>query len=181
MPLPIPFERCYWVEERKLLAGCYPGHQDEGVAEGKLAGMVNACVETVINLMEPGEFNWSGTPFRPYEPRIVEIAKMLSLDVKCLRFPIRDMGITTAARMEDILDAIEAGMANGNAVYVHCWGGKGRTGTVIGCYLIRHGLATPDNFVEVIDKLRGPDNVKTGPSPENDEQIEFVREFCAND
>ena len=80
--------------------------------------------------------------------------------------------------MEQILDAIDRGIARGHAVYVHCWGGKGRTGTVVGCHLIRNNRATPDNFVDVIRELRGPD-ARTGASPENETQVQFVRTFCA--
>src|SRR3712207_6971239 len=30
--------------------------------------------------------------------------------------------------------------AEGGLPYVHCWGGIGRTGTVVGCYLVEHGM-----------------------------------------
>jgi protein-tyrosine phosphatase len=38
-----------------------------------------------------------------------------------------------AELMTTILDAIDESMTAGKPVYVHCWGGMGRTGTVIGC------------------------------------------------
>jgi ADP-ribosylglycohydrolase len=41
--------------------------------------------------------------------------------------------------MRRILDAIDSALDTGQTVYVHCWGGVGRTGTVIGCWLVRHG------------------------------------------
>lgn len=177
MELPLPFPRCYWVEAGKLLAGCYPGAEDADEADLKLAGLVNANIGTVINLMESDEVSWSGKPFQPYQDRIVELGKMLGTNVNCLRFPIRDTYIPTHEEMQEILDAIDSGMAKGHGVYVHCWGGKGRTGTAVGCHLIQNGLATPENFVDVIRKLRGPD-AKTGSSPENQKQIQFVRDFC---
>jgi hypothetical protein len=55
------------------------------------------------------------------------------------RFPIRDVStphsreVTTA-----ILDTIDAEIAKDGLVYVHCWGGVGRTGLIIGCWLARH-------------------------------------------
>ena len=39
------------------------------------------------------------------------------------------------------LDAIDAELAAGGLVYVHCWAGCGRTGVVVGCWLVRHGRA----------------------------------------
>lgn len=50
------------------------------------------------------------------------------------------MRTPTVDQMRAILDAIDR--AAGSIVYVHCWGGHGRTGTVAGCYLVRHGQDT---------------------------------------
>ena len=36
---------------------------------------------------------------------------------------------------------------DGRKVYVHCWGGVGRTGTVVGCYLVRQGEREADPTV----------------------------------
>ena len=54
--------------------------------------------------------------------------------------PIEDLSVPTLADMERILGAIDDELAAGRAVYLHCWGGIGRTGTVVGCYLVRQGL-----------------------------------------
>lgn len=177
MGITRPFERCYWVEDAKLLAGCYPGSENTTEADAKLGGLTIAGIGTVINLMESDEVSWGGKPFRPYEDRIIALANKVDRSVSCLRFSIRDMDIPSEAEMEAILQAIDGGIAQGNGVYIHCWGGKGRTGTVVGCHLIRRGLATPENFVEVIRELRGPD-AQYGASPENEKQIQFVRDFC---
>lgn len=177
MDHPLPFNRSYWVDDGKLLAGCYPGAEDIGETDAKLAGLVNAGIGTVINLMESHEVSWGGKPFRPYQDRIIELGKASGIDVHCHRFPIRDTHIPAPIEMKVILDAIDNAVARGHGAYVHCWGGKGRTGTVVGCYLIRRNRATPENFVDVIRDLRGPD-AKSGPSPENQLQIQFVRDFC---
>ncbi|MCY3651030.1 MAG: hypothetical protein OXG40_14900 [Acidimicrobiaceae bacterium] len=45
-----------------------------------------------------------------------------------------------AGPSRECLDAIDGALGEGRTVYVHCWGGIGRTGTVVGGWLIRHGL-----------------------------------------
>jgi protein-tyrosine phosphatase len=74
------------------------------------------------------------------------------------------------------LDTIDA--ARNGGVYVHCWGGVGRTGTVVGCWLLRHGMATPDNVIETIRLLRRADPVRGHrPSPETPEQRRFILDW----
>ena len=75
--------------------------------------------------------------------------------------------------MRTILDAIKNAVARGKNVYVHCWGGIGRTGTAVGCYLVRHGMAAPDALVAIARWREGtPDGHRR--SPENDAQENFI-------
>jgi protein-tyrosine phosphatase len=57
------------------------------------------------------------------------------------RLPIPDYDIPTQAYMRDILDTIDAALEAYHVIYLHCFGGRGRTGTVVGCYLARHGMS----------------------------------------
>jgi protein tyrosine phosphatase len=59
-------------------------------------------------------------------------------------------------------------------VYVHCWSGKGRTGTVVGCYLARHGMAADIDVIEMIREIRKNTEDFSDPSPETKEQINMV-------
>jgi hypothetical protein len=56
------------------------------------------------------------------------------------RCTIVDFGVPSPQEMTAILDVLDAALAAGRVVYLHCWGGVGRTGTVVGCYLVRHGM-----------------------------------------
>jgi protein-tyrosine phosphatase len=64
-------------------------------------------------------------------------------------------------------------ISNNRPVYVHCRGGRGRTGTVVGCYLVRHGL-TGQGALERIKELRRNEPTGHLPSPEAREQVEMV-------
>ncbi|GIS99317.1 MAG: hypothetical protein CM1200mP26_10300 [Acidimicrobiales bacterium] len=54
-----------------------------------------------------------------------------------------------------ILDDLDSFLEQGRNVYVHCWGGSGRTGTIIGCWIRRHGLADADETLDCLTSLRG--------------------------
>ncbi len=84
-------------------------------------------------------------------------------------FPIADFSTPTSEHMVTILDDIDQHLDEG--VYLHCGAGIGRTGTVVGCWLIRHGLATRDDWQQVLAGLR-PSGAP--PSPETAAQRAFV-------
>ena len=52
----------------------------------------------------------------------------------------------TKALMVEILDKMEEIIATNEKIYVHCLGGHSRTGTVIGCWLKRHGFKQGDIY-----------------------------------
>ena len=138
-----------------------------------MAAIVGAGVTHVISLMESGELDRSGKPFSSYQPLAREAAADRPAP-EFTRHPIRDLDVPTAEEMRATLDRIDAVRAAGGTAYVHCWGGRGRTGTVIACWLVRHGLATPANAVAHLQTLLGPDYLPSGQTPETDEQRAFV-------
>ena len=62
------------------------------------------------------------------------------------------------------IDAIDAALAAGETVYVHCYGGIGRTGTVIGCWLVRRGLNGEEALSYIAARRAGtPDGRRASP------------------
>lgn len=97
----------------------------------------------------------------------VDLTERSTYDVAgLLRFPIPDMGLPDD--VDPILDAIDDALGAGHTIYVHCFAGRGRTGTVIGCWLARHGSAFP---LADLAALRA--HLDT-PSPETEAQRRFV-------
>ena len=117
----------------RLYGGCYPRRFPPGV-------------DFVVDLTEEGElpaYARDGVAHR--------------------RMAIRDFGVPTQDEMTRILDTIDDALADGHTVFVHCRGGIGRTGTVVGCWLRRHGSSAD----EVLAALGG--------RPETEEQHAMIR------
>jgi len=167
-----PFRLAYWVDPPRLMAGCYPGHADPRIAERQLEALLDCGIRCFISLMEED----ARGPFVPYEPLLEGIATRRGIQIDCLRFEVEDHSAPSCEQMGEIERALASSIAAGRPVYLHCWGGRGRTGTVAGVYLVRRGLATAESFIDVIAELRSG---ATGESPETQEQIEFVRSFLA--
>ena len=75
-----------------------------------------------------------------------------------------------------ILDDIdEARGTGGGTAYVHCWGGVGRTGTVVGCWLVRHGLDRGDAVATIAALRAGLPGAR--PSPETAAQVALIRSW----
>ena len=170
---PVPFPQSYWVVPGKLLAGYYPGDLDTLKMEAKLKRLLGAGIRYIINLMEENERK-QGDPFPSIENALMRYAKRVGINVTCVRRPIKDFTAPTPEYIQNILDEIDDAVSQGKGVYVHCWGGKGRTGTVVGCYLARHGYAQGQDILNLIQKLRHNDPELYRPSPETPEQRDMV-------
>ena len=159
---PRPIDMCYWVVPGKLLAGEYPRNLDEPSSIEKLARLTEAGVSAFIDLTEAG-----GT-LKPY-------AYLLN-GPSHERFGIKDQSVPATDELtKQALDAIDRHLEAGETVYVHCWGGVGRTGTIIGCWLSRHhepGQAALDKLKELWKK--NPKRHRRPRSPENDLQDDYI-------
>ncbi len=164
----IPFERSYWILPNKLLAGEVPTHLTPEQTYAKLDALLAIGVDVVINLMEADEMNAQGISFFDYSDYLKQF------NVTMYRMPIVDLSVPTVETMRQILQLIDANLKADKTVYFHCWGGVGRTGTVLGCYLKQFGFASNQNVFELIHYLKRTTSINDRNSPETNEQREFV-------
>ncbi len=87
--------------------------------------------------------------------------------------PIPDFQAPPPALVTEVLDGIDRGLGTGAAVYVHCGAGLGRTGTIVGCWLARHGTTGYD-AIERIAALRAAAGLQAIRSPETKAQRDLV-------
>jgi hypothetical protein len=163
-----PILQSYRVAGR-FFAGEYPGARDEAVAAKRLALFDD--VDVFVDLTDGddglapyeqllGGFGGSGAAGRPRAQRRVAV-------------PVPDLSVPDEPTLVRALDAIDGALEQGLGVYLHCWGGIGRTGTVVGCWLVRHGASGPA-ALDRIAELHGatPDGARR--SPETEAQREAV-------
>lgn len=160
-----PLHQSYYIG-RYLFAGEYPGDKYGELAEAKLKRMYHFGVRHFVDLTEEGEL-------RPYR-------QLLPNDTTYLRFPIRDVDVPKSVEaVHQLIDKMEYLLQQDGYTYIHCWGGVGRTGTIVACYEARQMeeptlekalTAMRNNFAEM-------PKTSHRKSPETQEQIDFVRQF----
>ncbi len=168
-----PIEESYWVISGRLRVGEYPGAWEEGEARRKLRWLLAQGTNVIIDLTEEGEAG-----LRPYHHLLLEESDKTGQVAHHRRMPLKDFSTPTCEQVAEVLDTIDLALSLGKNVYLHCYGGKGRTGTVVGCYLARHGLPGQpalDRILSLRSNLPG----RHEPSPETEGQNRMVLEWKA--
>jgi len=167
-----PIPESYWVVPGYFLAGGYPiPSLDETAVHQRLAAFLEAGFNTFFDLTRAGELT-------AYLPSLQEEASRYGISVDYQRINIQDRGLPAHEQMAMLLDAIDAALAAGRKVYLHCWGGIGRTGVTVGCWLVRHGLTGGQALIRLNELYRTAEQSRLFPqSPETDAQVKFILDW----
>jgi protein-tyrosine phosphatase len=128
------------IEPGRLIAGRHPCAWGQGNAWAEVGELERAGVTLFLDLTQEGELD-------PYSSYVQPPARHL-------RMPIRDFSVPSREQLVATLDEIDRELARGGLVYVHCWAGCGRTGVVVGSWLVRHG-ADPKQALARVAEARG--------------------------
>ena len=141
---------------------------------GILKALIQSGIRHVLSLLEPENYDLPDDPFAPYVDHMETIAENMKISVTFDQISIKDFSVPTERQMVRILNQIDWCIKYNKPVYVHCWGGIGRTGTVVGCYLARHEFAAGNDVIEKIKELRKDTEDCSDRSPETRNQINMV-------
>ena len=166
----------WWVREGRLAGVEYPGARTPEKARRRVAALLGLGLRSFVDLTEPGESTFGGPGLVDYAPELAEVAAGLGLDVDDRaddpgpplppgppgvdvvvrrRAPVRDLNVAEDGLYRAVHDHVDAELAAGRPAVVHCWGGVGRTSSVLGTYLVHHGVPS-DEVQARLDALRAP-------------------------
>ncbi|MCK9248613.1 MAG: ADP-ribosylglycohydrolase family protein [Solirubrobacteraceae bacterium] len=167
----------FWLRDGRVLAGPYPGAPTKQEATEKLDALLDLGVRWFVDLTEAGE-GPGPHGLHPYDRLLRSRAAARGIDgVWHVRLPIRDVSVPTFHEMRTILDVVQRAPSG---VYVHCWGGVGRTGTVLGCLAVDEGATGSEALAEVAHARRFTARARAGRvAPETVEQRAFVAAWPA--
>lgn len=170
-----PIPESYWVEPGRFLAGEYPSHFDGEGTRRRIDALIEAGFDTFIDLTRPEEIP-------PYTQTLFDEARIYEVEITHHRFPIGDFGLPTPGQMKSILDTLDESLRAGHKIYLHCWGGIGRTGTTVGCYLVRRGRTGEEALNQLAEWWnKVPKSHHHPRSPETQGQVEFIRDWARHE
>lgn len=140
------------------------------VIEGKLAGMARPgrsrpLEDDIQFLKAQGIGAIVSVTERPLDEGLIR-----SLGLRYLHLRVADYCAPTIQQIEEFLAFVENADADG-AVVVHCYAGQGRTGSILACALVHHGMSAEDAIRTV--------RTKRPPSIDTFVQEQVVYDFAA--
>lgn len=174
--------------------GAFPASTNDSETLYLLSSILKQGVNKFVCLQEefrptgvPEELWRSGQALRPYFDDVRHIVsnwqhfgfawgQVATFDqLSFVHFPIQDCNVTDDDNVIELAISLAESLRRGDVVYLHCWGGHGRTGTVV-CILLHllYGLDASASLMRcqrVHDLRECPIDVQSPQTPLQREQV----------
>lgn len=162
--LGLPVLNYYKVEER-IYAGEYPFAVNQMLGIKKLDVLNDLRVSTIIDLTENGE--------------LYQYTTSIGTNCTHYRFPIKDRNIPDSFdNVYNLMEYIDNAKSENGTIYIHCWGGVGRTGTIVACWLVYNGMSAKVALAHLNELWKScPKSNRRPYCPDHGCQIDFIKQF----
>jgi len=123
---PAPTSGTHWVIPGRLAAGKTAG----GFSSDSLMALVDAGVDTFVCLQE-SYLEYGCTDYRETFRNLARKPDFPPHPINFLHFPIPDFGVVEDRDMLALTNQLADLLKNARCLYVHCYGGHGRTGSAL--------------------------------------------------
>lgn len=144
-PLDLTWIDPDYLETRGRLALCRAPGSGGGALGADLDTIAAAGIRLVICLQEARELEM----ITPGDSPAARGRALAERGVRFLHSPIEDYTAPERGQLEQILAALFGALDAGEPALVHCWGGRGRAGTVAACAMVRRGMGAADAILLV--------------------------------
>jgi atypical dual specificity phosphatase len=123
---------CIWNEDIKL------SRNFSWLIPLKIAGISIPKTEDQIRAFEHANI---GLIVTVMEEQSLKSSWFESTNIEYAYYAVENYGTPTIEEMDEIISKMEDSLRRDRAILVHCGGGKGRAGTVLSCFVARHGIS----------------------------------------
>ena len=141
-----------WLQENRV-AGCRAPHSDKD-----LALLFSWGIRALVRLADSDEVDVTPNQVRKAE-------------LEDCHEPVEDYKAPTQSQIDRLLAFMDDALSASRPVAVSCGAGCGRTGTLLTCYLVKHG-ASADEAMAIVQ-------ANTARGPEKSVQVDAIRAFEA--
>jgi len=140
----------------------------------KIKSILSSGITTFVSLQTPEEIH----RFVPYKNVIDECLKSNPQfkQPKFVEFPIPDQFVAPTDKVFDFIEQLCVLLNAGENLYIHCWGGHGRTGTIIGCLIGRLYPISAQLALDLTSTYHHKRKPPKSRSPQGQRQCEQVKE-----